>query len=87
VAFTFENFNSGGEDGVATLYIDGQPQGSLRGRRQTFTWDPAKSAIMLGLSYVGLMDDLAIFDRALTAEEIKQLYALPQGVAALHESP
>ncbi len=87
VAFTFENFNSGGDDGVATLYIDGQPRGSLQGRRQTFTWDPAKAAIMLGLSYVGLMDDLAIFDRALTAEEIKQLYSLPQGVSSLHKTP
>jgi hypothetical protein len=83
VAFTFENFNSGNDNGVATLYIDGQPRGSVTGRKQTFTWDPAKSAIMLGLSYVGLIDDLAIFDRALTADEIQSLHELPQGVRSL----
>jgi hypothetical protein len=84
VAFTFESFNTGQPNGAATLYIDGQPQGTLAGRKQTYTWDPAKSAIMLGLSYVGLIDDLAIFDRALTGEEIKTLYELPEGAAGLH---
>lgn len=30
--------------------------------------------MMLGLSYIGLMDDLALFDRALTPEEIAKLF-------------
>ena len=40
---------------------------------QTFTWDPAKTSIMLGLSYIGLWDELSIFDRALSAEEVAAL--------------
>jgi hypothetical protein len=74
VAFTFEHFNTGMDDGVATLYLDGQRRGSVRGRTQTFTWDPEKSAVMLGLSFTGFFDELAIFDRALTDAEIVALH-------------
>lgn len=84
VAFTFENFNTGRNDGLARLYLDGVPQGALENRTQTFTWDISKTAVMLGLSYIGSFDDLAIFDRALTPTEIAALFALPSGVKALH---
>ena len=70
VAFTWENFNTGKTNSVATLYLNGQSQGSLTNWLQTYTWDPAKTKIMLGLSYIGLFDELAIFDRALTPAEI-----------------
>ena len=75
VAVTFEHFNTGRADGVATLYLDGQRKGSVRGRNQVFTWDPDKAAIMLGLSFTGLFDELAIFDRALDAGEVRGLHA------------
>lgn len=71
VAFTWDKFNSG-EETIAELYIDGKSRGKISGKQQ-FTWDPAKAVIMLGINYVGGIDDLAIFDRALTAEQIKQL--------------
>jgi hypothetical protein len=74
VAVTFEHFNTGHDDGVATLYIDGHRRGSVKGRNQTFTWDPSKTAIMLGLSFTGLFDELAIFDRALSDEESQSLH-------------
>jgi neutral ceramidase len=83
VAFTFAKLNSGRPDGVARLYLDGELQGELAGRMQTFTWDAAKSLIFIGLSYVGLVDDLALFDRALDAEEIKALHELDGGIASL----
>ncbi len=35
---------------------------------------------MMGLQYVGKFDELAIFDRALDAGEVKRLHALPQGL-------
>lgn len=76
IVFTFENFNTGKPNGVATLYLDGQRQGQVSPRVQTFTWDPAKTAIMLGLSYIGLWDELSVFDRALSAEEVKELNGL-----------
>lgn len=83
VVFTFERFNTGRADGVARLYLDGKPAGELAARRQTFTWGAEDNAIALGLSYVGFLDDLSIFNRALTAGEIQTLYGLQNGAAAL----
>jgi hypothetical protein len=83
VAFTFERFNTGRDDGLARLYLDGALVATLSPRRQTFTWDENQSLIMLGLGYIGLWDELTIFNRALTAEEIRQLHGLKNGVRDL----
>jgi Concanavalin A-like lectin/glucanases superfamily len=74
VAFTFENFNTGKSDGVAKLYLNGKLQGAVIGRNQHFTWDPEKAVIQIGMSYVGLYDDLAIFNRSLSEAEIQALH-------------
>ncbi|MGH8636919.1 MAG: LamG-like jellyroll fold domain-containing protein [Burkholderiales bacterium] len=83
VLFTFERFNTGAADGIVRLYLDGAPAGTLSPRLQTFTWDPQETAIALGLNYIGLLDDLSIFSRALSAEEVRALHALPGGVSPL----
>ncbi len=83
VVFTFEHFNTGQPDGVARLYLDGKLQGALPARTQTFTWDLEKTAIMLGLSYVGLYDELSLFNRALTPDEVSKLHTLEGGVKSL----
>jgi hypothetical protein len=49
-----------------------------------FTIDPEKMTIRLGVNCVGLFDDLAIFNRALTGAEIQTLTGLPAGISALH---
>ena len=85
VVMTFSGFNRAGTGGVAQLYLDGKLQGEVKNRRQVFTWQPAKTAIYLGISYIGLMDDLAVFDRALSPREVERLYRLPGGVAGLYE--
>ena len=41
---------------------------------------------MLGIYYVGGLDDFAIFDRALSSDEMLQLYKLPKGVKSLGKS-
>ena len=84
VVFTFEHFNTGRSDGVVTLYLDGRKAAQIPARQQTFTWDLDKTYIMMGIGYLGLWDELAIFNRALTAEEVGRLHALPTGVAGLH---
>lgn len=76
VAFTFAKFNTGKADGTARFFLDGEPQGEIGARTQTFTWELDKALIMLGLSYTGLIDELAVFDRALSAPEVKELYGL-----------
>ena len=83
VAFTFERFNSGKPDALAILYLNGEKKGELANRTQTFSWDPSMAAVMLGLSYVGKMDDLGLFDRALTQQEITQVLELKNGLSDL----
>ena len=83
IAVVFDKFNTGKPNGLATVFLDGKKAGEISAREQTFTWDPQHSALMLGLSYRGLMDDLAVFDRALSPEEVQSLFALKGGVADL----
>ena len=52
-------------------------------RQQTFTWDVQNTAIALGLSYIGLLDELAIFNRALTEQEVRAVFALEKGIGPL----
>ena len=68
---------------MARLYLDGKPRGVLAARRQTFTWDLGKTDIMLGLSYIGLFDELSLFKRLLSDAEVAALHALPGGVKPL----
>ena len=84
VCFTWERFNGGREDGVARLYLDGAFQGEVKGRK-TYSWDLSKAAIVLGMNYVGLYDDLAVFNRPLTAEEVAALGKLEGGVRSLRK--
>jgi hypothetical protein len=83
VVMTFERFNTGGEDGMLTGYLNGERVGTLAGREQTFSWNTDEAVIALGINYVGRFDDLALFDRALTDSEVEALYRLDGGVAAL----
>jgi hypothetical protein len=83
VVFTFERFNTGQPDGLASLYLDGQFAGALPPRTQTFTWDERQASIMLGLGYIGLFDELSWFNRALTAPEVRLLHELAGGVPSL----
>ena len=74
----------GGGKGVARLYLDGRLQGSTEQIGEPFSWDFSTAAIRLGLSYTGMLDDLAVFSKALTGDEVKKLYGLKKGVASLN---
>lgn len=83
VVVTFAGFNRPGDDGVATLYLDGERRGEVRGHPQIHTWDPETAAIFLGVSYIGDIDELAVFDRPLAADEVKLLHELDGGIRSL----
>ncbi len=83
VAFTWERFNTGASNGIAVLYLDGAQVGALTGRRQTFTWKVADARLLLGVGFEGWIDDLAVFNRALTPEEIASIRRLPAGIRSL----
>lgn len=73
VAFTFEGINAQGDrPAKAGLYLDGKLQGVLESPMK-FTWDPAKTAIMIGIEYIGDMDELFIFDRALSSDQLRSV--------------
>ncbi|MEW5979993.1 MAG: LamG-like jellyroll fold domain-containing protein [Acidobacteriota bacterium] len=82
VVVTYEGLGKPG-GGKASLYLNGQLQGTSETIRESFSWDRSRAAIRLGLSYVGLYDELALFNRALTSEEVRTLYQLDQGVRSL----
>ena len=71
VAITHTALGSG--KGAATLYVNGEAAGTTPAIAERFAWDPALAAIRLGVNYTGLMDDVMVFSRALTAAEVKAL--------------
>ncbi len=76
VVITIEGFNNPGTDAVATLYVDGKPQGSVEDWEQRYSWDLATAQIRLGVNFVGDIDELSCYDRALSSGEIEYLYTL-----------
>jgi hypothetical protein len=82
--FTLENINDKGKPRGGRLYLNGQLQGAIENWDLTLGWDPTHVLLVLGAAYVGHMDDLAVFNRVLTADEVKQLYELPRGAAELY---
>lgn len=83
VVFTLENINDSARKRTGKLYLNGKLQGTIDNWDLTFGWTPESVRIVLGAAYVGHLDDLAAFDRALTDEDVRVLYALPKGVAEL----
>jgi len=81
VVFTFGNINSAqGTASAASLYLNGEPQGGLH-QPMHFTWNktddrPDAAIIMLGIGYVGYLDNLSIWDRALSADEVRKFHTL-----------
>lgn len=83
ILINFSGLNT--ENGQASLYMDGEHKGTRTNIDTPFTWDLALSNIYLGLGYIGLMDDLSIFNRNLTDKEIATLYGLENGVQTILE--
>jgi hypothetical protein len=84
VVFSWERFNSGKKDGVAKFYLDGKLRGEIAGWKQTFSWsDSEEVRLFLGLNYIGLLDELSCFNRALSQDEVKQLYGLKSQISTI----
>lgn len=80
VLINFSNLNT--ENGKTEFYVNGKNSGATK-ITEPFTWDYEKSNILLGLSYIGLMDDLSIYNKALNQTEIETLYQLENGVNSI----
>jgi hypothetical protein len=74
IVLTWKNLDTGKNDGQAVLYIDGKKKGSLENAQLAMDWDMEKAGIYVGVNFIGLMDELAIFGRMLTSEEVSRLH-------------
>ncbi len=82
VVVSFSAINS--DNSEASFYINGKLQGK-RDIPESFSWELEKSKIILGLNYIGLMDEVALFDKALSAVEVNALYNMADGIQSLLE--
>ncbi|HKI37327.1 MAG TPA: GDSL-type esterase/lipase family protein [Gemmataceae bacterium] len=87
VVLSWKNFDSGKPDAVSALYIDGQLIGEVKDRAIAMGWDAEKAGVYVGVNYIGLLDELALFNRALTAAEVKELQAKPGLLSSLKKTP
>ena len=83
VVLSWTNFDTGKSNATAVLYVDGKRIGDLRDREIAMRWNLEKTGIYIALSYIGLMDELAVFQRALSDEEVSLLHRTPDLLAGL----
>jgi len=68
---------------LASLYLNGEKKGIVNGIDDPFTWNLEESNIFLGLGFTGLIDELSIFDKALTDDQVMELYKLKGGIKSI----
>jgi hypothetical protein len=81
VVMSWRNFDTGKKDAVATLYIDGKKIGQIKDRAIAMDWNIWLTGIYVGVNFIGLLDELAVFGRDLTADEVTYLYKHPAALS------
>ena len=84
VVFSFEHLNDKTQPQIGRLYLDGKLQGTIENWELTFGWPADRAMLVLGASYIGHLDELAVFDRALTADEVRAVHELKRGIRELY---
>jgi len=81
VTFTFEDVNPcGQEQSVAKIYLNEELEGEIRQSLHIQWMEPGtpkaaqNAAIFLGFNYVGGVDDLRIYERALSQPRLQMLH-------------
>jgi hypothetical protein len=77
VAMVWTGFDTGRKDARTALYVDGKLIGELKDREISMDWDLEKTGIYISVGYIGLFDELAVFNKALTPAEIMLLFKSP----------
>ncbi len=80
---TWENANSGKENGRSEVYIDGVKRGWMEGYDHRVTWSIEEMTIGLGQRYAGKMDEVLILDQATDASQVEALFKLQEPVSSL----
>jgi hypothetical protein len=79
IVMNWHNLDTGRNDGRGQLYIDGKLIGEIKDKDYPLTmdWDLDKAGIYVAIAYIGLMDELALFNRPLTESDIATLRSTP----------
>lgn len=80
VVFSLDNVNAKGKPQLGRLHMNGKLQGTIDNWDLSFGWNPEQVLLVLGAAYVGHLDDLAVFNKALTDNEVDLLYSFTKGV-------
>jgi hypothetical protein len=83
VVLTWGNLDTGKANARTALYIDAKLIGEVKDRSIAMGWDIEMAGIYFSINYIGLLDEFAIFDRALSPDEVKKLQAEPGLLSAL----
>jgi hypothetical protein len=78
-----ENLDTGKPDAKAVLFIDGEMVGRLEGRKLSMQWDLDRAGLYFAVNYLGLLDELAVFNRPLTPAEVRRLREEPGALGRL----
>jgi hypothetical protein len=79
----WDQFDSGKRNAWTSCYLDGKPVGRIEGRDATMAWEIDRVRFQIGSGLIGMIDEVAMFDRALVDDEVTRLYQQPGLVAAL----
>lgn len=77
IVLSWSNFDTGKPNAVATLYIDGKKMGDVKDRAIAMDWDVEKAGVYTAVGYTGFLDEMALFNRALTQDEVTALFKTP----------
>jgi hypothetical protein len=85
IAMVWNNFDTGRTDARAALYIDGKLMGEIKDKDYPISmdWNLDKAGIYIAVSYIGLIDEFALFKRALTEDDIRLLRTQPAVLSTL----
>jgi hypothetical protein len=86
VVLAWTNFDTGKANAQAVLYIDGKRIGAITNAPIAMRWKLEKAGIYVAVNFIGLLDELALFNRMLTPEEISRLHRTPGLLAKLKKS-
>ncbi len=86
LVLTWDRFNTGKKDATHTLWVDGKKIGELKEYAIGMDWDIERTRIYFAVNLVGLLDELAVFSRPLTADEVRLLYQKPGLLQSLEQA-
>lgn len=86
IVLSWKNFDTGKPDAVSQFWVDGKLIGEVKDRAIAMDWDIDQVGIFTAISYIGLLDEFALFNRPLTPDEIAVLHKKPGALQPLKKA-